>query len=149
VADCPTASTLDALIASVIAATGIARRSMPFTAIGIIGAYAGRCVGSVRERNKLNVRPSVAKLQTELEADQLLDRIEKTVRYWNKQYSALERVAQDLARKMNIDPDYDIVLVNTEWLRRSNLKLTTFPNWLMASNEIRENFSFRKGARKR
>ena len=37
--------------------------------------------------------------------DQLLDRIEKTVNYWNKHYADLERVAADLARKMGIDFD--------------------------------------------
>ena len=76
-----------------------------------------------------------------------LDRIEKTIRYWTKHYADLERVATDLARKMSIDPAYDIVLVREDWVKKSRLSLVGFPKWMMLSTEIKSDFEIIKGVR--
>lgn len=81
--------------------------------------------------------------------DQLLDRIEKTVNYWNKHYADLERVAADLARKMGIDSNTDLVLLDHGWCLQRGLRLKDFPKWISVSNEINGRISIRRKVRKR
>ena len=79
---------------------------------------------------------------------EVLDKIERTVRYFNKHYADLEKITADLARKMGIDPSCDLVLVSSRWAREKRLNFRNFPPWMVKTDLVGQSeFTVKRGVR--